>query len=90
MGTREPINIGPVAHWTVLVVGALSDGTRRFSEIRDAVGGITPKELTQTLRALEREGLVTRKIYSEVPPCVEHTLTDLGSSWPACGWRAVS
>jgi DNA-binding HxlR family transcriptional regulator len=64
--------------WTVLIVGVLGDGTRRFSELRDAVGGITPKVLTQTLRALERDGLVTRKVYPEVPPRVEYTLTDLG------------
>lgn len=64
--------------WTVLIVGVLSQGTRRFSEIRGAVGGITPKVLTQTLRALERDGLVDRKVYAEVPPRVEYTLTDLG------------
>ncbi len=64
--------------WTVLIVGVLGDGTRRFSELRDAIGGITPKVLTQTLRALERDGLVTRKVYPEVPPRVEYTLTDLG------------
>ncbi len=66
--------------WTVLIVGVLSDGTRRFSELRNAIGGITPKVLTQTLRALERDGLVTRKVYAEVPPRVEYTLTDLGRS----------
>ncbi len=66
--------------WTVLIVGVLSDGTRRFSELRDGIGGITPKVLTQTLRALERDGLVTRTVYAEVPPRVEYTLTDLGRS----------
>lgn len=66
--------------WTVLIVGVLTDGTRRFSELRDAIGGITPKVLTQTLRALERDGLLTRKVYAEVPPRVEYTLTDLGRS----------
>lgn len=66
--------------WTVLIVGVLSDGTRRFSQIRDAVGEITPKVLTQSLRALERDGFVTRKVYAEVPPRVEYSLTDLGRS----------
>ena len=66
--------------WTVLVVGALSDGTLRFSELRARVEGITPKVLTQTLRALERDGLVTRTVYAEVPPRVEYQLSDLGRS----------
>lgn len=66
--------------WTVLIVSVLEDGTRRFSELRDAVGGITPKVLTQTLRALERDGLVTRTVYAEVPPRVEYALTELGRS----------
>src|SRR5690348_1047661 len=64
--------------WTVLVVGALSDGTLRFSELRARVEGITPKVLTQTVRALERDGLLTRTVYAEVPPRVEYALTDLG------------
>jgi len=67
--------------WTVLIVGVLQEnGTQRFSELRDAVGGITPKVLTQTLRAMERDGLVARKVYAEVPPKVEYTLTELGRS----------
>ncbi len=64
----------------MLIVGVLEEGTKRFSEIRDAVGGITPKVLTQTLRAMERDGLVARKVYAEVPPKVEYTLTELGRS----------
>ncbi|MGH9164196.1 MAG: winged helix-turn-helix transcriptional regulator [Acidimicrobiales bacterium] len=66
--------------WTVLIVGVLQRGTHRFSQLRDAVGGITPKVLTQTLRAMERDGLVDRKVYAEVPPRVEYSLTDLGRS----------
>ena len=66
--------------WTVLIVGALGGGTMRFSELRDAVDGITPKVLTQTLRALERDGFVTRTVYAEVPPRVEYALTELGQS----------
>ena len=53
--------------WTALIVGVLEDGPRRFGEIRDAMG-TAPKVLTQTLRALERDGLVTRTAYSELPP----------------------
>lgn len=64
--------------WTVLVVGALSDGPRRFTEVRRAVDGISQKMLTQTLRGLERDGLVTRTVYAEVPPRVEYDLTTAG------------
>lgn len=63
--------------WTALIVGILEDGPRRFTEIRDAVG-ISPKVLTQTLRALERDGLVVRRAYAEMPPRVEYELTPLG------------
>lgn len=66
--------------WTVLIVGVLEHGTKRFSEVRTAVGGITPKVLTQTLRAMERDGLLTRTVYAEVPPRVEYALTELGMS----------
>jgi DNA-binding HxlR family transcriptional regulator len=64
--------------WTVLVVVALAQGRLRFSELRTRIQGITPKVMTQTLRALERDGLVTRDVYAEVPPRVEYELTDLG------------
>ncbi|WP_052207275.1 winged helix-turn-helix transcriptional regulator [Sinomonas humi] len=66
--------------WTPLIVQALKDGPLRFSELRVAVGGITPKVLTQTLRALERDGLVLRKVFAEVPVRVEYRLTPLGES----------
>lgn len=64
--------------WTILIVAVLHTGTRRFSELRNQIAGITPKVLTQTLRGLERDGLVTRTVYAEVPPRVEYALTDLG------------
>ena len=63
--------------WTALIVGALEDGPRRFTEIRDAMG-ITSKVLTQTLRALERDGLLRRTAFDESPPRVEYELTSLG------------
>ncbi|HET6449923.1 MAG TPA: helix-turn-helix domain-containing protein [Spirochaetia bacterium] len=66
--------------WTVLVVGALQDGTLRFGEVRRTVQGISQKMLTETLRGLERDGIVKRKIYASVPPKVEYSLTPLGKS----------
>jgi DNA-binding HxlR family transcriptional regulator len=66
--------------WSMLVIIALDGGTLRFSELRRAVGGITQKMLTQTLRGLERDGLVTRTAYPTVPVTVEYTLTPLGHS----------
>ena len=64
--------------WTVLVVGKLGERRMRFSELMAAVGGISQKMLTTTLRALERDGFVTRTIYPTIPPKVEYELTDLG------------
>ncbi|WP_029150527.1 winged helix-turn-helix transcriptional regulator [Microbacterium indicum] len=66
--------------WTVLVVGALSDGPRRFSEIARRVDGISQKMLTQTLRGLEQDGLVTRTVTAAVPVRVDYELTDSGRS----------
>ncbi|WP_196449717.1 helix-turn-helix domain-containing protein [Planomonospora sp. ID82291] len=66
--------------WSVLVVLSLRNGPRRFTELRDAIGGVTPKVLTQTLRAMARDGLLTRHVFAEVPPRVEYELTPLGQS----------
>ncbi|MEO6530549.1 MAG: helix-turn-helix domain-containing protein [Specibacter sp.] len=66
--------------WTVLVVGALTRGPLRFSELAERVDGISQKMLTQTLRNLERDGLVTRTMYAQIPPRVEYRLTDAGTS----------
>lgn len=64
--------------WTVLVVGILGDDTLRFSEIKRQIGGISQKMLTQTLRAMERDGLVARTVVAEVPVRVEYRLTRAG------------
>lgn len=66
--------------WTVLIIRRLADGTLRFAQLRRAVDGISQKVLTKTLRDLERDGIVTRRIYASVPPKVEYTLTTLGRS----------
>ena len=66
--------------WTVLVIGALIDGPLRFTALRQRVGGVAPKVLTQTLRAMERDGLLTRTVFAQVPPRVDYALTDLGVS----------
>ncbi len=68
------------SRWTVLVVGAIGRDTRRFSELLRSVEGISQKMLTQTLRTLERDGLVTRTAWAEVPVRVEYRLTDGGLS----------
>ena len=66
--------------WTVLVLSVLTEDTTRFNELRRRVQGVTQKALTQTLRDLERLGLVSRRIYAQVPPRVEYSLTPLGRS----------
>ncbi|HVZ52188.1 MAG TPA: helix-turn-helix domain-containing protein [Pseudolabrys sp.] len=66
--------------WTVLVVATLGDGSKRFSELRRALGSISQRMLTLTLRALERDGLVTRTVFPTVPPRVDYALTELGRS----------
>ena len=64
--------------WTVLVVGKLGGGPMRFNELRSAVGGISQKMLTTTLRGLERDGFVTRTVFPTIPPRVDYELTELG------------
>ena len=77
--TRQVINrIGD--RWSLLVLYALDGRTLRFQELRRAVDGVSQKMLTQTLRFLERDGLVSRTIYASVPPKVEYCLTPLGAS----------
>jgi DNA-binding HxlR family transcriptional regulator len=69
--------------WVYLVVGALRPGRRRYGEIARKVEGITPKMLTQTLRVLERDGLVRREVFPVIPPHVEYELTELGQNLAA-------
>jgi DNA-binding HxlR family transcriptional regulator len=75
--TRQVVNrVGD--RWSLLVLYALEGGTLRFAELRRTVDGISQKMLTQTLRILERDGLVSRRIHASVPPKVEYSLTPLG------------
>jgi DNA-binding HxlR family transcriptional regulator len=71
--------------WTVLIVVLLGDGPKRFNEIRRMVGGISQRMLTFTLRGLERDGLVTRTVFSTTPQRVDYELTKLGATL----WEAV-
>ena len=64
--------------WTALIIHVLATGTRRYAELQREIGGISQKMLTQTLRSLERDGLVSRKVHPVVPPKVEYALTPLG------------
>jgi DNA-binding HxlR family transcriptional regulator len=64
--------------WTAMVVSVLGDGRKRFGDLRKDIDGISGKVLTETLRDLERDGIVSRHVYAEVPPRVEYELTELG------------
>ncbi|WP_280400852.1 winged helix-turn-helix transcriptional regulator [Nocardia carnea] len=80
--------------WTVLIVGTLSAGSLRYSDLHVSIPGISQRMLTQTLKHLERDGLITRTAYPEVPPRVEYELTDLGRSLldavtAMAGWAAA-
>ncbi|QXE17744.1 helix-turn-helix domain-containing protein [Clostridium sp. 001] len=66
--------------WKVLIIRDLLTGTKRFGELKKSVGSISQKVLTQNLRRMEQDGLVNRKVYAEVPPRVEYSLTSLGFS----------
>jgi DNA-binding HxlR family transcriptional regulator len=81
--------------WTVLIIRRLADGTLRFAQLRRSVDGISQKVLTNILRSLERDGIVTRRIYASVPPKVEYSLTTLGRSLcnlveGICGWAEAN
>ncbi len=66
--------------WKVLILRDLTGGTKRFGELKRSVTGISQKVLTSNLRDMEENGLLTRKVFPEVPPRVEYTLTELGHS----------
>ena len=66
--------------WKVLIIRELLDGTKRFGEIKKSIGNVSQKVLTANLRSMEESGLLTRKVYPEVPPRVEYTLTETGYS----------
>lgn len=77
--------------WTLLVVSILGERTLRFTQLLGEVEGISHKMLTQTLRGLERDGLLERTVYPTVPPRVEYALTDAGQAlrltvYGMCGW----
>lgn len=66
--------------WKVLIIRDLLGGTKRFGELRKSVGNVSQKVLTANLRSMEEDGLLTRRVYAEVPPRVEYTLTETGMS----------
>lgn len=66
--------------WKVLIIRELLNGTRRFGKLRKSIDKVSQKVLTANLREMEEDGLLTRKVYAEVPPRVEYTLTDFGYS----------
>ncbi len=77
LAAREVLNrVGD--KWSVLLVGLLGDGPRRFSELKRTIEGISQRMLTLTLRGLERDGLVTRTVSPTVPPRVDYELTEMG------------
>jgi DNA-binding HxlR family transcriptional regulator len=78
-GTKTVLDL-LAAKWSVDVVYLLANGTRRYSEVFYEVGEISKKTLTQTLRSLERDGVIARRVYAEVPARVEYSLTPLGWS----------
>lgn len=80
--------------WTVLVISTLGDRSLRYSDLQASIPGISQRMLTQTLKHLERDGLITRTAYAEVPPRVEYALTALGASLleavsAMAGWAAA-
>lgn len=89
-GSREVLD-RIADRWTALIIYALSQGTHRFSDLQRRIGGVSQKMLTQTLRSLERDGLIERKVFPVVPPKVEYSLSPLGKTLieplrAVCSW----
>lgn len=81
-------------HWKYLIIRELLKGTMRFGELKKSVGKISQKVLTYNLREMEEDGILERKVFSELPPRVEYTLTDIGYSLasvlnPMAEWGAA-
>lgn len=66
--------------WTLLILRDLFEGTKRFGELRKSLEGVSPKTLSERLQYLEKEGIIERRIYAEVPPKVEYSLTERGKT----------
>ena len=75
--------------WTLAVINELGTSTRRFTELKRNIDGISQRMLTATLRSLERDGLVRRTVYPVVPPRVEYELTDLGQDLLKAAWSLI-
>ncbi|WP_371629228.1 helix-turn-helix transcriptional regulator [Streptomyces sp. NBC_00341] len=89
--TTSPFRIG--GKWTPKIIRCLESGPRRFSELEVPLRGITPKVLTETLRSMERDGLITRTVGAGVPPRVDYELSPLGRTLldpmaACCAWAA--
>jgi DNA-binding HxlR family transcriptional regulator len=87
-----PVRVGD--KWTAKILVCLRDGPRRFSELLVPLAPVTPKVLTESLRAMERDGLLTRTAHGGIPPRVEYALTGLGRSLftplaASCAWNAA-
>jgi DNA-binding HxlR family transcriptional regulator len=88
MLTKEELPTCPVAttvqlignKWKLLILRNLIANTQRFNEIRKTIPGISQKVLTENLRSMEKDGIITRKAYAEVPPRVEYSLSELGKT----------
>src|SRR5258706_1070806 len=76
-GSRQVLDL-LADKWSMLAIYALANGTRRYNELQRMIGGVSQKMLTQTLRDLERDGIVARTVYPVIPPKVEYALTPLG------------
>jgi len=76
---RQALNL-VASKWNVLIIYALTNGPSRFNQLQRAIGGITQKMLTQSLRQLEQDGILTRAVFPTLPPSVEYELTPLGKT----------